>query len=94
MAKVSIKSEKFIPFGWVYFTNKAFNALSLGKDINKALGKHSLTYNGYQLGEIVTVLLDEFLCGGDCVEDVNRKECHLCESPTHGYRQTILSGVP
>ncbi len=22
-----------------------------------------------------------FLCGGDCVEDVNRNECHLRESP-------------
>lgn len=24
---------------------------------------------------------DVFLCGGDCVEDVNRSECHLRESP-------------
>ena len=31
MAKVSIKSEKLTPFGGIYFTNKAFNALSLGK---------------------------------------------------------------
>ena len=29
--KVSIISEKLIPFGGIYFTNKAFNALSLGK---------------------------------------------------------------
>ena len=28
MAKVSIKSEKLTPFGGVYFTSKAFNALS------------------------------------------------------------------
>lgn len=27
------------------------------------------------------VLSDVFLCGGDCVEDVNRSECHLRESP-------------
>ncbi len=27
MAKVSIKPEKFTPFGGIYFTNKAFNAL-------------------------------------------------------------------
>lgn len=26
-------------------------------------------------------MLDVYLCGGDCVEDVNRSECHLRESP-------------
>lgn len=81
MAKVSIKSEKLTPFGGIYFTNKAFNALSLGKIINKTLGTRSQTYNGYQWDEIVSALLDVYLCGGDCVEDVNRSECHLRESP-------------
>ena len=81
MAKVSIKSEKLTPFGGLYFTNKAFNALSLGKVINEALGTRSQTYNGYQWDEIVSALLDVYLCGGDCVEDVNRRECHLRESP-------------
>ena len=81
MAKVSIKSENLTPFGGIYFTNKAFNALSLGKIINESLGRRSLTYNGYQWDEIVSALLDVYLCGGDCVEDVNRSECHLRESP-------------
>ena len=81
MAKVSIKSEKLTPFGGLYFTNKAFNVLSLGKVINETLGTRSQTYNGYQWDEIVSALLDVYLCGGDCVEDVNRRECHLRESP-------------
>ena len=81
MAKVSIKSENLTPFGGIYFTNKAFNALSLGKVINETLGTRSLTYNGYQWDEIISALLDVYLCGGDCVEDVNRSECHLRESP-------------
>ena len=81
MAKVSIKSEKLTPFGGIYFTSKAFNALSIGKIINESLGMRSLTYNGYQWDEIVSALLDVYLCGGDCVEDVNRSECHLRESP-------------
>ena len=29
----------------------------------------------------MSALSDVFLCGGDCVEDVNRSECHLRESP-------------
>ena len=70
------KTEKFTPFGGNYFTNRAFNALSLGKVINETLGKRSSTYNGYQWDEIVSSLLDVYLCGGNCVEDVNRKECH------------------
>ena len=39
------------------------------------------TYNGYQWDEVMSAMSDMFLCGGDCVEDVNRSECHLRESP-------------
>ena len=45
---VSKKSEKLTPFGGIYFTNRAFNTLSLGRVINETLGKRSSTYNGYQ----------------------------------------------
>ena len=48
MAKLNIESEKITPFGGNYFTNKAFNELSLGKIINETLGRRSSTYNGYQ----------------------------------------------
>lgn len=81
MAKVNIKNEKLTPFGGLYFTNKAFQALSLGKVLNDTLGKRTSTYNGYQWDEILSALLDVYLCGGNCVEDVNRRECHLRESP-------------
>lgn len=81
MAKVNIKSEKITPFGGIYYANKAFYALSLDKVINGTLGVRSSTYNGYQWDEIMSAMSDVFLCGGDCVEDVNRSECHLRESP-------------
>ena len=29
----------------------------------------------------MSAMSDVFLCGGDCVEDANRSECHLRESP-------------
>ena len=51
------------PFGGIYLTNKAFNALSLGKVINETLGRRRQTYNGYQWDEIVFALLDVYLCG-------------------------------
>ena len=81
MAKVNIKSEKITPFGGIYYASKAFYALSLDKVINGTLGVRSSTYNGYLWDEIMSAMSDVFLCGGDCVEDVNRSECHLRESP-------------
>ena len=77
MAKVNIKSEKITPFGGIYYASKAFYALSLDKIINDTLGVRCSTYNGYQWDEIMSAMSDVFLCGGDCVEDVNRSECHL-----------------
>ena len=81
MAKVNIKSEKITPFGGIYYASKAFYALSLDKIINDTLGVRCSTYNGYQWDEIMSAMSDVFLCGGDCVEDFNRSECHLRESP-------------
>ena len=81
MAKVNIKSEKITPFGGIYYASKAFYLLSLDKVINGTLGARSSTYNGYQWNEIMSALSDVFLCGGDCVEDVNRSESHLRASP-------------
>ncbi len=54
MAKVNKKSEKITPFGGIYYTSKAFYALSLDKIINDTLGVCSSTYNGYQWNEIMS----------------------------------------
>ena len=81
MAKVNIKSDKITPFWGIYYASKAFYALSLDKVINGTLGVRSSTYNGYLWDEIMSAMSDVFICGGDCVEDINRSECHLRESP-------------
>ena len=94
MAKVNIKSEKITPFGGIYYASKAFYALSLDKVINGTLGVRSSTYNGYQWDEIMYAMSDVFLCGGDCVEDVNRSECHLRESPEVRIPTSHTSDVP
>ena len=91
MAKVNIKSEKITPFGGIYYASKAFYALSLDKVINGTLGVRSSTYNGYQWDEIISAMSDVFLCGGDCVEDVNRSECHLRESPEVRFPLMIIN---
>ena len=79
--KVNIKSEKITPFGGIYYASRAFYALSLDKVINGTLDVRSSTYNGYQWDEVMSAMSNVFLRGGDCVEDVNRSECHLRESP-------------
>ena len=78
MAKV--KSEKITTFVGIYYAIKAFYALSLDTVINGTLGVRSSTYNSYQWDEIISAMPDVFLCGGDCVENINRNECHLRES--------------
>ena len=53
MAKVSIKSEKLTPLGVVYFTSKAFNALSLGKVFNESKKKIKMPSNNQSLENYV-----------------------------------------
>ena len=91
MAKVNIKSEKIIPFGGIYYASKAFYALSLDKVINGTLGVRSSTYNSYQWDEVMSAMSDVFLCGGDYVEDANRSECHLRESPEVRYSHISIN---
>lgn len=58
--------------------SKAFYALSLDKVINGTLGVRSSTYNGNQWDEVMSAMSDVFLCGGDCVEDVNTVHVGVC----------------
>ena len=86
MAKVNIKSEKITPFVGIYYAEfitqaRLFMRFHLTKSSGGTLTVRSSTYNGYQWDEIMSAMSDVSLCGGDCVEDVNRSECHLRESP-------------
>ena len=72
MAKVNIKSEKITPFGGIYYASKAFYTLSLDKVINSTIDVRCSTYNDYQWNETMSAMSDVFLCGDDCVKDVNR----------------------
>ena len=79
--KVNIKSEKSLLSKEFITQARLFYALSLDKVINGTLDVRSSTYNGYRWDEVMSAMSDVFLRGGDCVEDVNRSECHLRESP-------------
>jgi len=63
--------EKYDYLVSVKYKEYAVYVLSLDKVINGTLGVRSSTYNGYQWDEVMSAMSDVFLCGGDCVEDVN-----------------------
>ena len=69
MAKVAIKNEKITAFGGINFVLDKFDAL-LGDVIDRVLGRRS-TSIGYQYSEIIRSIFALFMCGGDCMEDIN-----------------------
>ena len=80
MAKVSIKSEKIIALGGIFFVLDKFDRI-LSSVIDSHLGLRS-TLIGYQYSEIIRAVFSVFFCGGDCMEDLNLylkdvKHCRL-----------------
>ena len=69
MAKIAQKNEKITAFGGINFVLDKFDAL-LGDVIDRVLGIRSTSF-GYQYSEIVRALFAVYLCGGDCMEDIN-----------------------
>ena len=69
MAKIALKNEKITAFGGINFVLDKFDAL-LGDVIDRSLGIRSTSF-GYQYSEIVRALFAVYLCGGDCMEDIN-----------------------
>lgn len=67
MSKVSIKSEKIIPFGGTFHVRERFSRF-VGPVIDKVLGLRCTSF-GYQYSEIVGSLSSAYFCGGDCVEE-------------------------
>ena len=69
MAKIAQKNEKITAFGGINFVLDKFDTL-LGGVIDRSLGIRSTSF-GYQYSEIVRALFAVYLCGGDCMEDIN-----------------------
>ena len=48
-----------------------FERLGLGKLIDSSLGRRNASWNSFQYSEVVETLFCNYLCGGDCLEDIN-----------------------
>ena len=71
MTNISIKSDKLIPFGGIFFVLDKFDSI-LSSVIDSHLGLRS-NLVGYQYSEIIRAVFSVFFCGADCMEDINNR---------------------
>ena len=71
MAKLQIKSETIATFGGIFHIMDTFERLGLDKLVDSSLGKRDVGWNAFQYSEVIEALFCNYLCGGDCLEDIN-----------------------
>ena len=81
-AKVQIKSEKFTPFGGIFYVINYFQH-SVARHVDDYLGPRCLLY-GYQYSEALTAMTGNFITGGTRTEDINVLKGKLPQHP--GFR--------
>lgn len=95
MTKVQIKSDKYTPFGGIFYVIDKFNQI-LSSEITRSLGSRVKSF-GYSYADIVRALFCVYFCGGDAVEDL--KEANLIDmlSECPGVKipspDTVLRGI-
>ena len=48
-----------------------FERLGLGRLIDSSLGNRDASWNAFRYSEVIETLFCNYLCGGDCLEDIN-----------------------
>ena len=71
MAKVAIKNENIISFDGVFHIMDVFSKLGFEKLTESVLGKRGSSGKAFSHGSIFGSLFFSYLCGGDCLEDIN-----------------------
>ena len=88
MAKVAIKSENITSFGGIYHVMDVFSRLGFEKLTETVVGKRGSSGKAYSYGSIFASLFFSYLCGGECLEDINTLVGHFRQKPG-----TILPGA-
>ena len=88
MAKVAIKSENITSFGGIYHVMDVFSKLGFEKLTETVVGKRGSSGKAYSYGSIFASLFFSYLCGGECLEDINALVGHFRQKPG-----TILPGA-
>ncbi|MEZ7745232.1 transposase, partial [Prevotella jejuni] len=71
MTKVAIKNENITSFGGIYHIMDVFSKLGFEKLTKSVLGKRGSRGKAFSHGSIFGSLFFSYLCGGDCLEDIN-----------------------
>ena len=71
MTKVAIKDENITSFGGIYHIMDVFSKLGFEKLTESVLGKRGSSGKAFSHGSILGSLFFSYLCGGDCLEDIN-----------------------
>ncbi len=70
MAKIQLKSDNITPFGGLYSIFNQFNRSGVRETVDSFLGRRSLDPKAFSYGDVFASLFANYLCGGDCIEDV------------------------
>ena len=81
MANVQIKSETIATYGGISHVMDVFERLGLGRLIDSSLGKRDASWNAFRYSEVTETLFCNYLCGGDCLEDINMLAPQLALRP-------------
>ncbi len=71
MTKVAIKNENITSFGGIYHIMDVFSKLGFEKLTESVLGKRGSSGKAFSHGSICGSLFFSYLCGGECLEDIN-----------------------
>ena len=81
MTKVAIKSDKITSFGGIFHVMDVFSKLGLNQVIDSSLGQRGSTGTAFQYSDIISSLFYSYLCGADCLEDINTLVAQFSLSP-------------
>ena len=71
MTEVAIKNENITSFGGIYHIMDVFSKLGFEKLTESVLGKRGSSGKAFCYGSIFGSLFFSYLCGGECLEDIN-----------------------
>ena len=71
MTKVAIKNENITSFGGIYHIMDVFSKLGFEKLTESVLGKRGSSGKAFSHGSLFGSLFFSYLCGGECLEDIN-----------------------
>ena len=71
MTKVAIKNENITSFGGIYHIMDVFSKSGFEKLTESVLGRRGCSGKAFSHGSILGSLFFSYLCGGECLEDIN-----------------------